>query len=52
MHRNIRTFKQLLLAEWEELPWCFETSSRTGGGRSELQGYLSSLKDLHLTNTR
>jgi GTP-binding protein len=50
--RNVRTFKELLAKDWEELPWCFETSSKNGAGKSELLGYLASLRQLHLKNTR
>ncbi len=49
-HRNIRAFKELLAKDWEELPWCFETSSKTGGGRVELLNYVASLRELHLAN--
>ncbi|GAX74646.1 hypothetical protein CEUSTIGMA_g2094.t1 [Chlamydomonas eustigma] len=48
--KNIRAFKQMLAKDWEELPWCFETSSKTGSGKSELLGYLASLRALHLMN--
>ncbi len=34
--------------EWEALPRCFETSAKTGSGKSELLGYLASLRELHL----
>ena len=47
--RNIRSFKELLSADWEDLPWCFETSSKSGDGRSDLLGYLASLRALHLS---
>ncbi|GIL71045.1 hypothetical protein Vretimale_4113 [Volvox reticuliferus] len=49
--QNIRAFKQLMSEEWEELPRCFETSSRTGAGRSELLGYVASLRELHVRST-
>ncbi|GLC37751.1 hypothetical protein PLESTB_001473100 [Pleodorina starrii] len=50
--QNVRAFKQLMAAEWEELPRCFETSSRTGAGRSELLGYVASLRELHIRATK
>ncbi|EFJ40821.1 hypothetical protein VOLCADRAFT_69046 [Volvox carteri f. nagariensis] len=49
--QNIRAFKQLMAEEWEELPRCFETSSRTGAGRSDLLGYVASLRELHVRST-
>lgn len=48
---NIRAFKQALAADWEALPRCFETSSKTGQGRSDLLGYLASLRELHVRST-
>ncbi|KXZ52873.1 hypothetical protein GPECTOR_8g254 [Gonium pectorale] len=47
---NVRAFKQAMSEEWEALPRCFETSSRTGAGKSELLGYLASLREMHLRN--
>ncbi|GFH06813.1 EngB-type G domain-containing protein [Haematococcus lacustris] len=44
---NIKAFKTMLAADWEALPWCFETSSRTGTGKAQLLGYLASLRQLH-----
>jgi GTP-binding protein len=44
---NIRNFKLELLKEWEAVPPCFETSSKTGIGRSEVLAYISGLKQLH-----
>lgn len=38
--------------EWEALPRCFETSSKTGTGKSELLGYLASLRELHVRSGR
>lgn len=32
--------------EWEQLPQCFATSSKEGKGKSELLGYLASLRKL------
>ena len=46
--KNIRAFKELLAKDWEAIPWCFETSSKEGKGKSEVLGYLASLRDLHL----
>lgn len=46
---NMRAFKSLLAEEWEELPWCFATSSKTGAGKSELLGYLASLRAMAST---
>lgn len=43
---NMRAFKDALAAEWDALPWCFATSSKTGAGKSELLGYLASLRVL------
>ncbi len=48
---NIRAFKTLMAEEWEALPRCLETSSRTGAGKSELLGYLASLRELHVRNS-
>jgi GTP-binding protein len=48
--QNIRTFKTLLSEQFERLPWCFETSSKTGAGRTELLGYLSSVRQLHVAS--
>lgn len=48
---NIRAFKKALAADWEALPRCFETSSKTGQGRSDLLGYLASLRELHVRST-
>ncbi len=39
-----------LAEDWEALPRCFETSSRTGAGKSELLGYVASLRELHVRN--
>ena len=47
--QNITAFKRQLQAEWEELPWCFETSSKTGTGISELLGYMASVRELLLS---
>jgi hypothetical protein len=33
--------------EWESLPSCFTTSSKEGEGRTELLGYLASLRRLN-----
>lgn len=44
--QNIRAFKTLLSKDFELLPWCFETSSKTGVGRTELLGYISSVRQL------
>ncbi len=44
---NVAAFKQALLEDWEALPACFETSSKTGAGRTELLQYLASLRALH-----
>lgn len=51
MCRNVREFKKALAKEWEALPWCFETSSKSGSGRSELLGYIASLRQLHLSSS-
>ncbi|KAG1656611.1 hypothetical protein FOA52_008434 [Chlamydomonas sp. UWO 241] len=48
--RNIADFKRALSAKWERLPWCFETSSKTGTGKSQLLGYIASLRQLHVAN--
>ncbi len=45
--QNIRMFKTMLAKDFERLPWCFETSSRTGAGRTELLGYISSVRQMH-----
>ena len=50
--QNAAAFKRLLLQDWEALPPCFETSSRTGAGRAELLGYLSSLRRLEEEQAR
>ncbi len=44
---NMAAFKRLLLEEWEALPVCFETSSATGAGRTQLLQYLASLRVLY-----
>lgn len=49
---NIRQLKTALAEEWEALPWCFETSSKTGAGRSELLSFIASLRDMHLAAER
>ncbi|MEW5300619.1 MAG: hypothetical protein WDW36_003535 [Sanguina aurantia] len=46
--QNILALKKSLSADWEALPICFETSSRTGAGKTELLSYLGSLRELHL----
>ena len=38
--RNVNTFKQALLEEWEELPTMFLTSSVSGTGRSKILDYI------------
>lgn len=43
---NMAAFKRSLLEGWEALPACFETSSRTGGGKTEVLQYLASLRIL------
>lgn len=45
--QNIRAFKAMLAKDFERLPWCFETSSKSGIGRTELLGYLSSVRQMH-----
>jgi len=47
---NIPAFKRILARDWEALPLCFETSSKTGAGKTELLAYLASLRILHNTN--
>jgi GTP-binding protein len=44
---NIKSFKLMLAADWEALPWCFETSSKTGQGKTELLGYLASVREMY-----
>lgn len=41
---NAGAFKRLLLRDWEALPACFMTSSRTGDGVGEVLSYLASLR--------
>ena len=43
--QNIHAFKKALVDDqkWEALPYCFETSAKSGGGKSELLQYLASL---------
>jgi len=48
--QNVRAFKKALSQVLEVLPWCFETSSRSGRGRSEVLGYLASLRELARRN--
>lgn len=38
--RNVNTFKQALLKEWEELPTMFLTSSVSGTGRDKVLGFI------------
>ncbi len=38
--RNVNTFKQALLEEWEELPTMFLTSSVSGTGRDKVLGFI------------
>lgn len=38
--RNVNTFKQALLEEWEELPTMFLTSSVSGTGRDRVLGFI------------
>jgi len=45
--QNITAFKKLLAKDWRALPWCFETSSKTGAGSAEVLGYLASLRQMH-----
>lgn len=45
--QNVRAFKRLLTRDWEELPLCFETSGKTGAGKSELLGYISSVHQMY-----
>jgi len=44
--QNARAFKRMLSQDWEELPWCFETSGKTGVGKSELLGYIASINEM------
>jgi len=45
--QNVRAFKRMLINDWEELPWCFETSGKTGMGKSELLGYIASINEMY-----
>ena len=38
--RNVNTFKQALLEEWEDLPTMFLTSSVSGTGRDKVLGFI------------
>ena len=38
--RNVNTFKQALLEEWEELPTMFLTSTVSGTGRDKVLGFI------------
>ena len=38
--RNVNTFKQALLEEWEDLPTMFLTSSVSGAGRDKVLGFI------------
>ena len=38
--RNVNTFKQALLEDWEELPTMFLTSSVSGTGRDKVLGFI------------
>ncbi len=40
LNKNITAYKKKLLAEWEELPQTFITSSETGLGKDELLSYI------------
>jgi len=48
--QNVRAFKKMLIDDWEELPWCFETSGKTGMGKSELLGYIASINEMFKEN--
>ncbi|GMH35212.1 hypothetical protein BSKO_03080 [Bryopsis sp. KO-2023] len=41
---NIEAFQQLLLKDWEYLPACFCTSSKSGAGSEQLLNYMSRLR--------
>lgn len=43
---NMRNFKEQLSDEWDQLPWCFATSAKTGAGKNEVLGYMASLRVL------
>lgn len=47
--QNMSAFKKGMLEEWASLPSCFETSSKEGKGRSEVLGFLASLRQLERT---
>jgi GTP-binding protein len=42
----IRDFKKMLSKEWKELPMCFETSAKVATGRSDLLGFMASLRQM------
>lgn len=44
--RNQEAFKKGLLQEWEQIPQCFTSSSKTGQGTSELLQYIAGLREL------
>jgi len=44
--QNVNAFKKGLLEEWESLPTCFTTSAMQGQGKTEVLGYLASLRKL------
>lgn len=50
--QNVRAFKKMLVDDWEELPWCFETSGKTGLGKSELLGYIASINEMYQTSDK
>jgi len=42
VNQNVNTFKQELLKQWEELPECFLTSSKTAMGKDDIVNYIES----------
>lgn len=43
LHANIKSYKETLLQQWEELPPIFITSSEQSTGRSELLEYIDNI---------
>ena len=43
LHANIKSYKETLLQQWEELPPIFITSSEQSTGRNELLEYIDNI---------